>query len=136
MPQKKRNPAKKAPEHTIKLGEVAVDVFLGRGNAGNQYRGLTPRKSWTNDATGRESSGTVFFESDQDDLHKAVDLGFTWIRDKNSQASGQDAHSPHRTDTEVDHQQDLPDATVEPAHHSTHESDEVADKSPDNDISD
>lgn len=98
MAQKKRTTAKQQPVHTVTSGEVAVDIFLRQGNSGHRYLCMSPRKVWTIQATGKECSGTVFFEADRAALQNGIDQAYEWMRDENAKLSGQTTETRHAPD--------------------------------------
>ena len=133
MAQKKRNATNHAPEHTIRSGEVAVDIHLRQGNSGHRYRCISFRKIWTSQATGKECAGTAFFQSDQADLHTAIDLAYDLMGNENAQACGPHTGGQQHSLTNRDDQQDSPIATVTHARQDSRDSTDPSTETQEND---
>ena len=81
MATKKQTTAKQTLVHTIRVGEIVADIHRRQSNAGFSYYDYTLSRQFAM-ATGRQATGTSFFDRSEHDILEAVRAASAWIRER------------------------------------------------------
>lgn len=82
MAEKKKSAGAPKPAHTIKVGDVAAEIYLRQSNTGFPYYDFQLTRTWKSMSSQKEVSGSSFFNAHRKDLTKAVEQASTWIYQK------------------------------------------------------
>jgi hypothetical protein len=84
MTEKKQTAKKQQPVHVIHAGEatggVTAEVYIFQSNTGFPYLGYTISRRWNSRATGKETTGVIFFENSSNALVDVVQKVAEWLR--------------------------------------------------------
>ena len=92
MNTKKPTTGKQTPVHVIRSGETTAAIYLAQSNGGFRYYQFVLGRTWTSMTSGKEASGSSFYESNEKDLVELIHQASAWIREKLQ--SGSDSKSP------------------------------------------
>ncbi len=81
MATKKQTTAKQTLVHTIRVGEIVAEVHSRKSNSGYSYYDYTLSRHFAL-ATGRQATGTSFFERSERDVLETVRTASAWIRER------------------------------------------------------
>ncbi|MHB8973991.1 MAG: hypothetical protein ACYC3X_27725 [Pirellulaceae bacterium] len=81
MSTKKQTTAKQTPVHTVRSGEICAHIHVRQSNAGFSYMDFTLGRCYSM-ATGRQATGTSFFDRSELDLIEVVQAASAWIRER------------------------------------------------------
>jgi len=79
---KKKSDAAQEVLHTVQKNQVVATVELRQSNAGFTYKQFTLSRRWQTRSSGKESTGSSFFEQHEDDIVAAVRAACAYIRDE------------------------------------------------------
>lgn len=82
MAEKKNSAGAPKPAHTIKVGDVAAEIYLRQSNTGFPYYDFQLTRTWKSMSSQKEVSGSSFFNVHQQDLTDAVEKASSWITQK------------------------------------------------------
>lgn len=85
---KDKKPTKQSPCHVIVVGPVCVAIYERMSNSGFAFYSMSISRQWENPTTGRKSTGSHFFHTDQAALEDAIAQGTAFIR-KQSEGAAQ-----------------------------------------------
>jgi len=88
MAEKKRTTAAPKAAHTIKVGDVAAEIYLRQSNTGFPYYDFQLTRKWKSMSSQKQVSGSSFFNVHQEDLTKAVAQASNWISQKMTATPG------------------------------------------------
>lgn len=81
MTTKKQTGVKQTLVHTIRVGEISADIRKRQSNAGFSYFDYSLQRNFAM-ATGRQATGTSFFDRSEHDVIEAVRAASAWIRER------------------------------------------------------
>ncbi|MHB8974797.1 MAG: hypothetical protein ACYC3X_30555 [Pirellulaceae bacterium] len=81
MSTKKATTTKQTPVHTIRVGEISALIHLRKSNAGYAYYDYILERNFAM-ATGRQATGTSFFDRSELDIITVVRAASSWIRER------------------------------------------------------
>ena len=85
MAEKKKN-IQQEPEHVIRCGVVTASIHARQSNCGYGYWDYSLQRSWESVTSRKEVRGSTFFDTNEQDIVKAVTEASAWIRQKVAQA--------------------------------------------------
>ena len=79
MNERKKTAPKDKAEHEIRSGEIGILISLRQSNSGFSYYSYRVVRCWSARATGKETHGCSFFDSDEEDIVQGVRQASEWI---------------------------------------------------------
>lgn len=78
----KRKTTQQKPEHVIRCGVVTASIHARQSNCGYGYWDYSLQRSWESVTSRKEVRGSTFFDTNEQDIVKAVAEASAWIREK------------------------------------------------------